>query len=139
MVTAQRRRLQRDAAQMSLAVPQVVAHRVGRMLTAGPVPSRRDRREFYRMGAEKVAAFNESWLAMWGQSIAAQQQFMTWWLQAWWRVALAGWTQPPTFGSLSREAQQRMFNSMLDVTHRGMKPVSRRAVANARRLNRAAR
>jgi hypothetical protein len=49
---------------LGLAVPQVVAHRVARMALAGLSPSMRDRREFHRMGAEKVAAFYESWNAM---------------------------------------------------------------------------
>ena len=45
-------RLTRDAAQLADAVPQVVMHRVGRMMTAGVNPSRKDLDEFYRMGAE---------------------------------------------------------------------------------------
>ena len=106
MVTAKQRRLSRDTAQMVAAVPQVVAHRVGRMMTAGVVPNGRDQQEFYLMGAEKVAAFHESWMAMSRQTFAAQQ---------------------------------RVLASMLDVTHRGITPVRRRAVANARRLNRSAR
>ena len=139
MVTAKQRRLSRDAAQMAAAVPQVVAHRVGRMMTAGVVPNGRDQREFYRMGAEKVAAFHESWAAMSRQTLAAQQQFMMWWLQTWWKVALGGWLNPPTFRHMSSSAQQRLLGSVLDVTQRGLTPVRRRAVANARRLNRSAR
>ena len=46
---------------------------------------------------------------------------------------------PPTLQHLSTSAQQRVLASMLDVTHRGITPVRRRAVANARRLNRSAR
>lgn len=130
-------RLGREAAQMAAAVPQVVAHRVGRMMTAGVVPNGRDQQEFYLMGAEKVAAFNESWAAMSRQALAAQQQFLLWWMQTWWKVALGGWMNPPTLGHLSSSAQQRLFGSMLDVTHRGMAPVRRRAVANARRLGNA--
>lgn len=139
MVTAQQRRVTRDATQMAAAVPQVIAHRVGRMMTAGVLPNRRDQNEFYLMGAEKVAAFQESWMAMSRQTLAAQQQFMLWWLQTWWKVALGGWMNPPTFRHLSTSAQQRLLGSMLDVTHRGLTPVRRRAVANARRLNRSAR
>ena len=132
-------RLTRDAAQLADAVPQVVMHRVGRMMTAGVNPSRKDQDEFYRMGAEKVAAFGESWTAMSMQALAAQQQFAGWWLQTWWKVALGGWMNPPTLQHLSTSAQQRVLASILDVTHRGITPVRRRAVANARRLNRSAR
>ncbi len=66
--------------ELGIAAPQVIAQRVQRMLTAGPVPSARDQREFLRMGSEKVTAFQQSWLAMgltwWQQSLQAQQQ---WW------------------------------------------------------------
>ena len=135
MVSSKQLRLTRDAAQMATAVPQVVLHRVSRMMTAGVVPNRRDQDEFYRMGAEKVAAFGESWAAMSMQTMAAQQQFMGWWVQTWWQVALGGWTNPPTFQHLSHSAQRRWMNSVLDVAARGMAPVHRRAVANAKRLN----
>jgi hypothetical protein len=139
MVTGKQRRLARDATQMAVAVPQVIAHRVGRMMGAGPVPSGPDQREFYLMGAEKVAAFQESWTAMFWQAAAAQQQFGLWWAQTWWKAALSGWTNAPTPQHLSLAAQQRMLASMFDVAHRGITPVRRRAVANARRLNRAVR
>ncbi|QTD47421.1 hypothetical protein J1M35_15285 [Ottowia testudinis] len=124
---------------MAAAVPQVIAHRVGRMMAAGVVPNGRDQQEFYLMGAEKIAAFGESWTAMSWQAVAAQQQFALWWTQTWWKVALGGWMNPPSFQHLQSSAQQRVFTSMLDVASRGMAPVRRRAVANARRLNRAAR
>ena len=139
MVSSKQLRLTRDAAQMANAVPQVVMHRVTRMMTAGALPSRRDQDEFYRMGAEKVAAFGESWTAMSMQAMAAQQQFAGWWMQTWWQVAMGGWLNPPTLQHLSNSAQQRWMNSMLDVAARGMAPVHRRAVANAKRLNGAKR
>ena len=96
------------AAELALAVPQVVSHRVARMAAAGPWPGARDRREFHRMGSEKVAAFHESWTAMWWQAWRAQMQFATAWMQWWsWPARIA---------------------------EHGLKPVHRRAVANARRL-----
>ena len=73
------------------------------------------------------------------KAVAAQQQFALWWVQTWWKVAMGGWMNPPSLQHLSNSAQQRLFDSMLDVTSRGMAPVKRRAVANARRLNRATR
>lgn len=139
MVSSKQLRLTRDAAQMAGAVPQVVMHRVARMMTAGAIPNRRDQDEFYRMGAEKVAAFGESWAAMTLQTFAAQQQFSVWWLQTWWQVAMGGWMHPPTLQQLSNNAQRRWMNSVLDVAAHGMAPVHRRAVANAKRLNGAQR
>jgi hypothetical protein len=60
--------------ELSLAAPQVVAQRVTRMMTAGPNPSARDQQEFMRMGNEKVVAFYESWMAMWGEAYSAYWQ-----------------------------------------------------------------
>ena len=54
----------RQSAGLALAVPEVMAHRLTRLWLAGPRPSQRDRDEFYRKGAEKLAAFYESWNAM---------------------------------------------------------------------------
>ncbi len=134
MLASKQLRLSRRSSELAAAVPQVVGARVGRMMRAGPVPTLRDQGEFYRMGAEKVAAFHESWWAMGAQMVAAQQQFGCWWLRTWWQVALGGWTNPPSLQALGSRASQRLLNSMLDVGMRGMTPVHRRAVANAKRL-----
>jgi hypothetical protein len=135
MVSSKQLRLTRSAVQMADAVPQVVLHRVARMMAAGVNPNRRDQDEFYRMGAEKVAAFGESWAAMSMQAVAAQQQFAAFWLQTWWKMALGGWLNPPSLQQLSSSAQHQWMNSVLDMAARGMAPVHRRAVANAKRLN----
>ena len=135
MVSSKQLRLTRSAVQMADAVPQVVLHRVARMMTAGVNPSRRDQDEFYRMGAEKMAAFGESWAAMSMQAMAAQQQFAAFWMQTWWQMALGGWMNPPSLQQLSSSAQRQWMNSVLDVANHGMAPVHRRAVANAKRLN----
>jgi hypothetical protein len=49
---------------LGIAAPQVAAHRVARMAMAGASPSARDRKEFHRMGTEKMIALNEAWSAM---------------------------------------------------------------------------
>ena len=91
------------------------------------------------MGAEKVEAFCESWVGMASQGVAAQQQWAQWWLQTWWKLALGGWMNPPTLGQLSGSAGRQWMDSMLDVGMRGIAPVHRRAVANARRLRHTSR
>ena len=98
------------AAELALAVPQVVAHRVARMAAAGPWPGASDRREFRTMGTEKIAVFNESWSAMWLHAWRAQLQFGLQLMHWWWSAARIG--------------------------EHGLKPVHRRAVANAKRLSR---
>jgi hypothetical protein len=109
-------RLSRQASELAIAVPQVVAHRLGRMALAGPWPNARDRREFHTMGQEKVLAFWQSWFAMgWAMVEAAQQA---------WIAMLQGARVP-----------------LVDVHHvmaRGMAPVHRKATANARRLRKVA-
>ena len=42
--------------EMMMASAEVIGHRANRMAAAGPAPSLRDRREFTRMGQEKIAA-----------------------------------------------------------------------------------
>ena len=56
--------------EMMLASAQVIQHRTGRLVTAGPNPSLRDRREFTLMGQEKVEAIAESTQAMAMQMMA---------------------------------------------------------------------
>lgn len=122
--------------ELGVAAPQVIAQRVQRMLTAGPVPSARDQREFLRMGSEKVSAFQQSWMAMgltwWQQCLQAQQQ----WLAA--CTAMNPLTPMRTLGTLSgwwmRPAT--MANRVLDA---GLTPVHAKAVGNARRLARESR
>jgi hypothetical protein len=104
-------KLTSDTAELALAAPQVVAHRVGRMLTAGSTPSAADVAEFQRMGAEKVAAFFESWNAMAAQALRLQAQQL--------RFSPAAWWAP-----------------VVDLAAAGLAPVHRRATANAKRLAR---
>ncbi|HPQ96992.1 MAG: hypothetical protein KDI44_07230 [Thiothrix sp.] len=107
----------------AVAAPQVVAHRLMRMTLAGFTPSTRDQKEFYRMGAEKVQAFQESWLAMGMQLMQANQQLMLSMLF-------------PFAGSRRYAGRKGAERLATDVLTSGMKPVHKRAVANVRRLGR---
>jgi len=117
------------AAELALAVPPVVAHRVARMTIAGPVLSERDRREFARMSEEKAAAFRESWTAMATQAVRANQALAESWLRA---FGSPSPKRKPTVRSMARQMQ----SAALGVMGKGMAPVHRRAVANAKRLGR---
>jgi hypothetical protein len=129
---ARRRKTQQlmtQAAQLAFAAPQVVAHRMTRLALAGPNPSQRDRVEFERMGQEKAQAFNESWSAMAQQALLAQQALTLSWMQS---LCTPGWGAQPTAAGVAAQ----LHGAALGVLGKGMAPVHRRAVANARRLAR---
>jgi hypothetical protein len=115
-------------AELAIAAPQVIAHRTLRMAMAGASPSARDRKEFHRMGAEKVAAVAESWNAMAFQAFRANQQLALSCMQSFWF---------PWLGA--RSPSRQMTNAALGILGKGMAPIHRRAVGNARRLGRAKR
>lgn len=104
------------------AVPVVVAIRVGRMMSAGPSLSARDHREFTRMGAEKLDAFGESWLAM---ALQWQNECL--------RLAMTPWWLSP---DALHKAGNELGRSFAKVAHQGLAPIERRASANAKRLTR---
>ncbi|PWV64725.1 polyhydroxyalkanoate granule-associated phasin [Plasticicumulans acidivorans] len=106
------------------AVPTVVAIRVERMLTAGPLPSRRDQREFERMGMEKLDAFHESWLALMAQY---HQECLRLALRPWWWLG----PQPHAVTAAGEDISHALFT----IVDHALAPIERRASANARRLS----
>lgn len=126
-------RLGKQASELMLAAPQVVAHRLGRMAVAGPRPSAKDQHEFHRMGAEKVAAFGEAWQAMTLQMLRSNQQLAASMMRSWWptMAVRAGAKAVP-----QTQAAAAWQNAALDILNQGIRPVHRRAVANAKRLGR---
>src|SRR5689334_16316658 len=109
------------AAQLAMAVPQVVAHRVARMAMAGPLPPPRGRREFHRMGAEKATAFVESWGAMAAEAARANQALVGAMAQMFWAPWLGGRTP-------ARAVADQMQSAALGILDKGMAPVHRKAV-----------
>jgi len=122
--------LSTKTAELALAVPQVVAHRLLRMAHAGPHLSARDRKEFARMIAEKNSAFGESWNAMALQALQSQRAFAA-------ALALAATPTRSTRASPAAHAlATQLQRATLAVIGKGLAPVHRRAVANAKRLAR---
>jgi hypothetical protein len=121
--------LSAQAAALAVAVPQVIVHRAIRMAMAGASPSARDRKEFHRMGAEKVAALTESWNAMAVQTFRANQQLALSYMQSLWFP----WLSPM---SSAKSASRQLSKAALGILGKGMTPIRRRAVANAKRLGR---
>ena len=114
-----RKRSLAKAAELSLAVPQVVAMRTARMLAAGVNPSARDRRELERMGTEKYMAFWESMSIIGLEMLKAQQQYALRAMGQWWSPWVSPWSA---------------VTSAARIMEKGMGPVRKRASANARRL-----
>jgi hypothetical protein len=124
--------LGRKTMETAMAAPQVVAHRMTRMATAGAHPSVRDQKEFAGMVAEKQQAFVQSWMAMAAQTLRLQQQI---WASLW-TVGLTPWHRKP---SASLTAARRMQSAAVSIAEKGLAPVHRKAVSNAKRLSKAKR
>jgi hypothetical protein len=121
----------RQAAELAVAVPQVIAHRLTRLARAGPAPSARDRQEFRRMSAEKAAAFVKSWNAMATQAFEANQTLALSFLRA--------FGSPARPKSSAASAARRVGRAVTGIVQAGLAPVHRCAVANAKRLSRTQR
>jgi hypothetical protein len=137
--------------EMLTASAQVIAHRTSRLASAGHSPSLRDRREFSRMGLEKVEAAGESLWAM-GQHLTAMNAGLA--LRAWQDAATAGTAWLSLAGSrtwpqavqrqaalartMSQSAQSasRLSDATARMATKVLKPIHSRATANARRLRR---
>ena len=116
-----------QSGELASASAQVIAQRMTRMVRAGPLPSARDRKEFKRMVDEKQMAFGESWMAMVGHATTAQMALGT---TAWRSLCypwLGGGATPATMASQIHQAG-------IDMVQKGLEPMHRKAVANAKRL-----
>ena len=130
MAQRRRRPSQRLAAQsveLAWAAPQVVMHRLARMAQAGPQPSAHDRREFARMGHEKVLAFYQSGVAFWTQLLRLQLQ---------WSQSLLAMAAAMAFGARPRGPSSRTAGeAAARLLSTSVAPLHIAAVANAKRLN----
>jgi len=132
MATRRRRNasaLATQAMELGFAAPQVVAHRLMRMAAAGPRPSSDDWNELWLMGAEKIVAYGESCNAMLLELLRANWAFALSFGPAWWFGL-------PLSARTSRARTRRHFErTALAALAKGVAPIHRRAVANARRLS----
>ena len=107
-------------AELGLAAPQVIAHRLTRMAMAGPTISARDRKEFSGMVREKQAAGAQAWMGMFAEGVRLQQQLA---------LSLFTGATPSQHVARAKSAASRMAST-------GLAPFHRKAVANAKRLAR---
>jgi hypothetical protein len=100
------------------------------MALSGPKLSDRDRKEFARMFAEKNSAFSESWNAMALQALRSNQALTA-------SLARSLWAPPSLRNKSTATALAvQLHNAALGVFGKGLAPVHRKAVANAKRLAR---
>ena len=120
--TSKTRSTGRQLAELSVAAPHVIAHRVTRMALASPTgPSRRDQKEFTGMVAEKQIAFAQSWWTLCMEMSKAQQAFFLSWMRG-----------PMAFSS----QLSRMPTTLERISSRSVAPIHRKAVQNSKRLAR---
>jgi hypothetical protein len=110
---------------LSRHAPSVVSQRMLRM--GDPAPNATDRRDLDRMGAEKLSALQEGWMAMTMQAFQLQQR-------AWATLLQAAWTpwQPGT----PLQWWRRGVADVDAIWAAGLRPATRQVSANARRLSR---
>lgn len=134
MVSPSTKRLANSTARMaqdlSVAAPFVVLMRLSRMAWAGPAPSRTDQQEFTTMVTEKQAAALRSWQAMWMEAWRIQGALTMAWFNA-----CAPWMFAHSHGGFDHFANL-LANSPLAIAHKGLRPIHRRALSNAKRLAR---
>jgi hypothetical protein len=139
--------------EMMMASAQVVNHRLTQMSNSDLIPNAKDQKEFNLMSQEKVDAVSESMMAMskyWfnlnhtmGQAAVNQMFSISNDL-----TSLASSTSPSEAltrqmklaDSLSQSAltASKFSQDMATMTAHGLKPVHKRAVANAKRLGKKA-
>lgn len=113
--------------ELALSAPQVVAHRVARMSLAGPKLSDRDRKEFQMMVNEKHAAIVQAWSDMTMYAFRANQAFTA--------SMLRFFFTPFSYRKPSpASAAAHVHNAAIGMLSKGLSPVHRKAVSNARRL-----
>jgi len=121
-------KLHRKTSELAEAAPQVIAKRLQRLAEAGPMLSRKDQQELQAMVSEKQLAFTQSAMAMSMQMMISQQELA---LRAiknvWWPVGGAH--------ANIHKAADDAHSAALDVLNKGLSPIHKKAVANAKRLN----
>jgi hypothetical protein len=130
MATRRRRKLKSlsvKSMELALSAPQVFAHRVTRMALAGPKLSARDRKEFQIMVNEKHAAFAQAWSDMAVHAFRANQAFTASMLRCFFAPLSR---KTPSATSTAAQVQNAAFG----VLGKGLAPIHRKAVSNARRL-----
>lgn len=117
-----------QSCELAVAIPQVMALRLLQLTASGTSPSAKDHEEFHRMWIEKVMVYNESWSAMAAEVLRYQHKLLdscsNYWLNPWSLFTQSGHSH---IKHAHRAGQK--------VLKKGMAPIHRTTVANAKRLS----
>ncbi|HOX71176.1 MAG: polyhydroxyalkanoate granule-associated phasin [Dokdonella sp.] len=122
------KRLTTKCAELAVAAPEVIAHRFARMTVAGWLPSVGDQRELDRMISEKQVAFSQAWIAMAAETFRVNQAIAT----SWFGGVLFSRSRASAPAALAR----KVHASACSILDKGIAPVHRTTLANAKRLRR---
>ncbi|WP_051378353.1 hypothetical protein [Derxia gummosa] len=115
------------ACEIGWSAPLVVSMRLAGIAAAGANPDARDRAENFRMGHEKLLAFNESWM---GIGMRLQRMQIDFALNCW-RAALESWSRPDWTVLPATSLRMPDFSPVMRAA---LDPVHRRVTGNVRRL-----
>ncbi len=115
------------SAELSTAVPEVIAHRMSQFMFAGYQTSDDHHEEFQLMWSEKNDAFVESWQAMADQTMKINQEFYSSMVKAiftpWWKMSHIDLYNP-----------KKLNKAALSIINKGLEPIHSKTTSNAKRL-----
>lgn len=136
--------------EMMVASVHVIHHRTNRIAASGALPNARDRREFRRMGQEKIDAASESVQAVALRMVTVNQQLASIAFRQMLNATggiISLLTGPMLVPSGRRQAEflrttmassaaaaSQVSGSIARLAHHGLKPIHSRATGNAKRL-----
>lgn len=120
-------KIYRQSEDLGVNVPQIMQKRINMMAQQNPFDNHKERVEMERMVNEKTSAFMESWQNMGWQSLIAQQNIGNIMIDSWIKLSFG---KPVAFEKLFYQINLET----LKIFEKGMSPIHRRVVANAKRL-----
>lgn len=127
MPLQQSKKLMKQTAELAAASPHVIAHRMNQMSLAPFTLSPLAMQEFYTMTTEKMLAAQQSFLAMSAEVATVNQRHMTSMINAFWNPLAM--QSSDTFSAIDYQRDS------LRVLNKGIAPIRKAAVSNAKRLN----
>ncbi|CAA6822988.1 MAG: Unknown protein [uncultured Thiotrichaceae bacterium] len=122
----QSKKLMKQTADLIVASPQVITHRINQMALAPFTLSPVAMQEIYTMTTEKVLATQQSWLAMSTEITTLNQRYINSMLSSFWTP----WAKQPSDTISALDYQRESLRAL----NKGVAPIRDTAVSNAERL-----